>query len=228
MKLNDNSCEGRNIINCAMNFKLKYISFLLLIMFCSCKEKKAEQSVLSLPYFNTADFTPEWDKPNHKIPEFSFINQNGETVTNKTYNGSIYIADFFFTSCPGICPKLTKNMAILQEGYKNDDAIKLLSHTVMPWKDSVSVLKDYGLKNNVNSDKWHLVTGDKDALYNMARTGYFADEDFTKTQDESSFIHTENFVLVDKDGYIRGVYNGTLEIDVERLKRHIKILKQEI
>lgn len=208
---------------------MKYTLIILILILCfSCKEKKAKKSVSSLPYFNSADFTPEWDTPKHKIPKFSFIDQNGESITNKTYKDKIYIADFFFTSCPGICPKLTKNMAAIQEAYKVDKDIMLLSHTVMPWRDSVPLLKDYAKKHHVNSEKWHLVTGDKDALYNIARNGYFADEDFTKTQDESNFIHTENFVLVDKQGYIRGVYNGTLEIDVERLKRHIKILKQEI
>lgn len=199
----------------------------MLIFFSSCKEEKEANSVSSLPYFNSADFTPEWDTAKHKIPEFSFTNQNGILVTNKTYEDKMYIADFFFTSCPGICPKLTKNMASIQEAYKNDNDIMLLSHTVMPWRDSVPLLKDYAIKNNVLDNKWNLVTGDKDEIYQIARTGYFADEDFTKTQDESNFIHTENFVLVDKQGYIRGVYNGTLEIDIERLKRHIKILKRE-
>lgn len=211
-----------------MNINLKFIGFFLLMIFGSCKEKKGIHPVTSLPYFNSAEFTPEWDVPKHKIPQFSFVNQNGESVTNATFKDHIYIADFFFTSCPGICPKLTKNMGDVQETYKDDDDIKLLSHTVMPWRDSIPLLKAYAEKHHVDSSKWHLVTGDKDALYQIARTGYFADEDFTKTQDESNFIHTENFVLVDKQGYIRGVYNGTLEIDVERLKRHIKILKQEI
>ncbi|OEK07598.1 electron transporter [Flavivirga aquatica] len=212
-----------------MSFSKKYISLLFLVLVLySCKENKAKQKVAKLPYFNSADFTPQWTKGTHKIPDFSFINQNGEIVTNKTYEGKIYIVDFFFTSCPGICPKLTKNMGNLQEFYKNDEVIKLLSHTVMPWKDSISVLKDYAKNNNVNSIKWHLVTGDKEALYDIARHGYFADEDFKKTQDESEFIHTENFILVDKEGYIRGVYNGTLEVDVERLKRHVKILRSTI
>ena len=209
---------------------MKYsILILLVFIMTSCKNKQAESNeVAQLPYFNSTDFTPEWDKATHKIPEFSFTNQKGEAVTNKTYKNKIYIADFFFTSCPGICPKLTKNMGSLQEAYKNDADIMLLSHTVMPWKDSIPVLKDYAQKNHVNAEKWHLVTGDKGELYHIARTGYFADEDFIKTQDESDFIHTENFILVDKQGYIRGVYNGTLEIDVDRLKRHIEILKKEI
>ncbi|MBU2950077.1 SCO family protein [Tamlana agarivorans] len=210
-----------------MNFKLNYISVFVLVFFLSCKKEKKEQSVSSLPYFNSADFTPEWEVPKHKIPAFSFTNQNGMEVTNTTYAGKMYIADFFFTSCSGICPKLTKNMAVIQEIYKNDKDIMLLSHTVMPWRDSVPLLKEYAIKNKVLDHKWNLVTGNKEALYHIARTGYFADEDFTKTQDESNFIHTENFVLVDKNGYIRGVYNGTIPVDIERLKRHIAILKKE-
>jgi len=207
---------------------MKYIIVIFCLIIFSCKNETSKSNqVARLPYFNSADFTPKWDEVKHKIPDFSFVNQNGAIITNKTYEGHIYIADFFFTSCPGICPKLTKNMGALQTYYKDDSNIKLLSHTVMPWKDSVSVLKDYELKHHVNSEKWNLVTGDKDALYKIARTGYFADEDFAKTQDESDFIHTENFILIDKQGYIRGVYNGTLEVDVERLKRHIKILKHE-
>jgi protein SCO1/2 len=209
-----------------------YILIVVVILFVSCIEDKKKKDVAlnlvtELPYFDSADFTPRWEKPEHKIPKFSFINQNGETVTNKDYYGSIYIADFFFTTCPGICPKLEKNMSLLQEYYKNEDAIKLLSHTVMPWVDDVVKLKKYEEHNNINAQKWNLVTGDRDALYNIARNGYFADEDFVKTKDESEFIHTENFILVDKEGYIRGVYNGTIELDIKRLIRHIDILRKE-
>lgn len=204
-----------------------YILILSMFLVLSCKDEKKSKSVVSLPYFNSAHFTPEWNNPKHKIPGFSFVNQNGDIITNKTYQGKIYIADFFFTSCPGICPRLTKNMYSLQESYKDDDDIMMLSHTVMPWKDSVPVIKSYAIKNNVEDKKWNLVTGDKDELYSIARTGYFADEDFEITKDETEFIHTENFILVDKKGYIRGVYNGTLAIDIKRLKRHVKILKSE-
>ena len=112
--------------------------------------------------------------------------------------------------------------------YKNDNDVLLLSHTVMPWTDSIPVLNAYAKRNNINDKKWNLVTGNKNKLYSMARNGYFADEDFKKTKDESEFIHTENFVLVDKKGRIRGVYNGTLALDIRRLKRHIEILKKEI
>jgi protein SCO1/2 len=207
---------------------MKYFIFIAsIVALFSCKKGKKTKLITALPYFNSAKFTPEWEKPEHKIPDFKFTNQNGEIITNKTYEGKIYIADFFFTSCPGICTKLTKNKKNLQEAYKNEDDIMMLSHTVMPWKDSVPLLKSYAIKNNVNDKKWHLVTGNKDELYDIARTGYFADEDFEKTQNKSEFIHTENFILVDKNGFIRGVYNGTLTVDVERLKRHVKILKNK-
>ena len=187
-----------------------------------------KESATRLPYFNSAIFTPEWDKGNHKIPEFSFRNQNGELVNNETFAGKIYVADFFFTICPGICPKLTKNMGMLQETYQDDPGIKLLSHSVMPWNDTVDKLNVYAEKNKVRLPQWHLVTGDTDSIYDIARNGYFADEDFTKTQEASDFIHTENFILVDKQGYIRGVYNGTLPLEVKRLMRHIEILKKEL
>ena len=175
-------------------------SILIALILClfSCKESKKEPaSVTNLPYFNTADFTPEWKKGAHKIPSFSFTNQNGATVDNATFQGKIYVADFFFTTCPGICPKLTKNMGTLQETYKTDDSILLLSHTVMPWVDTVEKLEIYSRENEVDANKWHLVTGDQEALYAIARTGYFADDDFKKTQDEAAFIHTENFILVE-------------------------------
>ncbi len=187
-----------------------------------------EKAITELPYFNSADFTPEWGKGTHRIPDFSFTNHNGEEIREQTYKGEIYVADFFFTICPGICPKLTKNMGALQEEYEEDSEVMFLSHSVMPWNDSVPVLKEYAIEHEVNDKKWNLVTGDVNAIYKIAREGYFADEDFTKTLEPSNFIHTENFYLVDGEGYIRGVYNGTLEMDLERLKRHIDILKREL
>ncbi len=217
-----------------------YKNFSILVMtmsltMISCKEANSEpiaivqqeDPVTALPYFNTPDFTPQWDRPTHQIPAFSFTNQNGETVTNESYSGKIYVADFFFTICPGICPKLASSMSTLQATFKDDGDVLLLSHSVMPWHDTVEVLKEYAEINGVNDNKWNLVTGDKEALYNIARNGYFADEDFTKTQDPEKFIHTENFILVDENGHIRGVYNGTLDIDIKRLIRHIEILKKE-
>lgn len=220
-----------------MNYNKILFLIIVLVTFSSCVDKTknkenqnvtAAAEVTKLPYFDSALFTPVWEKGTHKIPEFSFTNQIGEQVTNKTYAGKIYVADFFFTICPGICPKLTKNMGVLQKAYKDDAAIMLLSHSVMPWNDTVDKLADYAEKNQVSLPQWNLVTGDTDEIYEIARNGYFADEDFVKTQAEDSFIHTENFILVDQEGYIRGVYNGTIALEVKRLMRHIEILKKEL
>lgn len=207
----------------------------LLSIFFSCKNELPVDKSKTLPFYNSAAFTPEWISENdanyskiHTIDSFEFTNQNGQKITNSTFEGKIYIADFFFTTCPSICPILAKNMGVIQEFYKEDITIMLLSHTVMPSVDSVEKIKEYAIEKGVIDQKWHLITGDRDEIYNIARTSYFADEDFKKTKDESEFIHTENFVLVDGKGRIRGVYNGTLGVDILRLKRHVKILKKEL
>lgn len=213
---------------------MKYWFYILVFFLLSCSNKNEVDKSTILPFYNSQDFTPEWipkhdDKYRkiHSVASFSLINQNGKTITNKDLKGKIYVADFFFTTCPSICPVLTKNMGKLQEFYKNDDDVMFLSHTVMPWVDTVEQLKEYAVNNNIDEGKWHLVTGEKEAIYSLARLSYFADEDFMKTKKASEFIHTENFVLVDKKGRIRGVYNGTLSLETKRLQKHIEILKKE-
>ncbi len=173
-----------------------------------------------------------WHHPDLTV-SYAFVicklmNHAAKGVTNKDFEGKIYIADFFFTICPSICPILAKNMGAIQKIYKDDDEVLLLSHSVMPLADSVEKIKEYAIEKEAIDNKWHLITGDRDKIYNLARTSYFADEDFKITKDKSEFIHTENFILVDKMGRIRGVYNGTLALDVKRLKRHIEILKNEV
>tara|TARA_B110000503_G_scaffold39995_1_gene65700 strand:- start:85 stop:735 length:651 start_codon:yes stop_codon:yes gene_type:complete len=214
---------------------MKFTSILLLFIICvSCKKEAFVDKTKTLPFYNSAAFTPEWIAESadayseiHTIAPFEFTNQNGEKITNQNFIGKIYVADFFFTTCPSICPILAKNMGSLQETYKEDENILLLSHSVMPWVDTVEKIKEYALEQKAIDGKWHLVTGKRDAIYKIARASYFADEDFKKTKEESEFIHTENFVLVGEKARIRGVYNGTLALDIQRLKRHIKILKRE-
>jgi protein SCO1/2 len=214
---------------------MKFTSILFLFIICvSCKKEAFVDKTKTLPFYNSEAFTPEWIAEStdayseiHTIAPFEFTNQNGKKITNQNFIGKIYVADFFFTTCPSICPVLSKNMGSLQEMYKEDENILLLSHSVMPWVDTVEKIKEYAIEQKAIDGKWHLVTGKRDAIYKIARASYFADEDFKKTKEESEFIHTENFVLVDKKGRIRGVYNGTLALDVQRLKRHIKILKRE-
>ncbi len=189
----------------------------------------------TLPFFNTADFTPEWPEQSsgniesiHRIPDFAFVNQDGDTVTKKSIQGKIVVADFFFTVCPGICPRLTASMGSIQETFQDDDDVILLSHSVTPDMDDVPRLKMYADVHHVISGKWHLLTGNRQDIYRIARHGYFADEETGLAKGENEFLHTENFILIDGNQRIRGVYNGTNPAEIERLIDDIRILKKEI
>ena len=203
----------------------------------SCSQQPEETApknsrVEKLPYFNEATFTPIWkdkvDQGFHSIPQFSLINQNNKTITNNTVDGKIYVANFFFSSCPGICPKMATNMVHLQEEFETDDDILLLSHSVTPKTDRVPVLKRYAERNGVIDGKWHLLTGDKNEIYTLGRTVYFVEEDLGLEKSVDEFLHTENFVLVDVNGHLRGIYNGLNKTDVNQLIADIKTLKKEI
>lgn len=163
----------------------------------------------------------------HTIAPFKFINQNGKVVTNKNYEGKIYVADFFFTTCQTICPKMTTNMTWLQEQIKNNPKVKLLSHTVFPDEDTVEVLKRYAKERGVIDSKWNLVTGKKEEIYKIARQSYLV----VKTgQPEELYdmVHTENFVLVDQKGRIRGFYDGTLLDEEKEGVKNVKQLLEDI
>jgi len=213
-----------------INRLLRVLFFSLTITLTfSCESPKH-----SLPYFNSLDYTPEWIAISdpaysaiHQISPFKFTNQNGEIITNEILDGKIYVADFFFTSCPSICPKLTEGMEQIQNSFKDDPQVKLISHTVMPWADSVAVLKNYASNKNVIDGKWHLLTGHEDSIYHLARTAYFADEDFGFTNDMEDFLHTDKFILVDGKRRIRGIYSGLLEAEIKRIIEDIQILKKE-
>tara|TARA_Y100000991_G_scaffold209432_1_gene189577 strand:- start:77809 stop:78489 length:681 start_codon:yes stop_codon:yes gene_type:complete len=161
----------------------------------------------------------------HKIPDFKLTNQNGKEITAKDYENKIYIADFFFTTCPGICPIMTENMNLLQKEFKNDNEIKLLSHTVNPEIDSVEQLKRYAIEKKVNDEKWNLVTGSRKQIYDLARKSYLVGMDSKFGLD--AIMHTQNFVLVDKEKNIRGIYDGTSSMSIDSLINDIKFLKKE-
>ena len=163
---------------------------------------------------------------NHTIKDFELINQNGEIVTNKNYENKIYVADFFFTRCTNICIAMAYNMSELQEFYKNDNDIMFLSHSVTPTIDSVSVLREYADNKGVIDAKWNVTTGNKKHIYELARKSYFA---VVEEGDggEDDFIHTEQFILVDKEKRIRGYYDGTEKEDMEKLKKDVALLKEE-
>lgn len=177
----------------------------------------------TLPIYNPADVNPElvdttvqYIAKNHFIADFSFTNQNGKTITQKDYEGKIYVADFFFTTCKSICPKMTTNLVDVQKEFLNNPKVKLLSFSVMPDIDSVSVLKDYAELNGVVDSKWNLVTGDKKAIYTMARKSYLAVKQ-GKPEEQYDMVHTENFVLVDSKKRVRGFYDGTKKEEIQRL-----------
>ena len=191
----------------------------------------ALQPKKTLPVYQPADFNPElvddslqYVRKYHTISDFSLVNQNGDTITQEDYRDKIYIADFFFTTCPSICPIMTENMAVIQDRILSDDEVLLLSHSVTPEIDSVPQLKKYALEKGVIDKKWNLVTGDKKQIYELARNSYLA----VKTDGDGGpfdMIHTENFILVDKEKRIRGTYDGTNPEDIENLLNDLELLK---
>lgn len=187
-------------------------------------EKKLPIYQPSMVSQELVDSTLHYKKKYHTIANFELINQNGVTITQKDYTDKIYVADFFFTTCPSICPIMTKNMAYIQNSILNDPDVLLLSHSVTPRIDSVEQLKKYALEKGVVDDKWNLVTGDKRQIYELARKSYLA----VKTDGDGGpydMIHTENFILVDKERRIRGFYDGTNSEDMEKLLGDLKILR---
>lgn len=205
----------------------------MIIVGCSSKNEKktVRKNPDVLPYFNSYDLTPQWGEgkevKKHKIAPFSFTNQDGKKVSKQDYDGKIYVSHFFFTSCTSICKVLINNMSLLQENFEGDENVKFISHSVTPEIDSVQKLKEYADYHQINSKQWSLVTGNKDEIYKIARESYFSDDDFKESKKASTFIHSENFLLVDPTGHIRGVYNGTLNIEIDRITNHIKLLKKE-
>ncbi len=205
--------------------KLIFIYFLSLILnSCLLDSKKL------LPIYNPTDFDSKLVdksirniKKNHTVKDFNLVNQNGIIVTSKDYENKIYVVDFFFTSCPSICPIMTDNMLKVQDEFINNDNIKLLSLSVTPEIDAVNVLKKYAIEKGVNDSKWNITTGSKKHIYELARKSYFAvlDQGDGGIQD---FIHTPNFILVDTKKQIRGIYDGTEDKEILRLINDVYLL----
>lgn len=219
-----------------LSFFRKYIPFFIVLgtlsiiiialFYTALKPKK------TLPIYTPSMVNPELvdstiqhiaNKKEHHIADFAFTNQNGKTITQKDYEGKIYVADFFFTTCQTICPMMTDNMTWLQTQIKNKPEVMLLSHSVTPDIDSVSVLKKYAQEKGVIDSKWNLVTGNKKDIYYIARKSYLAVKT-GKPEELYDMVHTENFVLVDSKRRVRGFYDGTKKEDVERLLADINFL----
>lgn len=220
------------------SFFAKYKLFGIVLLVLSALIITAIYQVLNpepkLKVYNPADFNPELVdstlqhvKKYHTVADFSFTNQNGETVTQQDYEGKIYVADFFFTTCLTICPIMTDHMVQIQQELREDPMVMLLSHTVTPEIDSVPRLKKYALDKGVDDTKWNLVTGAKKDIYRMARKSYLAVKDLPDGQ-EYGMMHTENFILVDTKRRIRGAYDGTDPEAITQLLTDIDILKKEL
>ena len=210
-----------------MNFK--YFKLFVLFYLLGCNSN----SITKLPYFISPDFTPQWvdNYPNqdtlHKIGDFSFINQNNEIINNNFIKDKIVVSNFFFTTCPSICPIMTSNLKRIQEKYEDKDEVRMISHSVTPWIDSVKILKNYEKLYNINPKIWQLVTGNKLDIYDLARKSNFAEEELGFRKENKEFLHTELVFLVDHKRHLRGVYNGTIILEIKRLLEDINLLINE-
>jgi protein SCO1 len=202
----------------ALNFLL---GFSLLI--ASCQEKK------TLPILgpkNTRIVAGQVDTVYHQIPAFRFLNQDSVWVSEKDMAGKIYIADFFFTSCPTICPKMKTQLLRIYERYAENDNIRILSHSIDPTYDTPSILKQYAARLQVKSPRWNMLTGDKAAIYKLGEKSYMVTAQEDKNE-AGGFVHSGAFILVDKNRHVRGIYDGTQEAEVNHLIEDIEILLQE-
>ena len=198
----------------------------------SCKNSKPK---LTLPFYNSPDFTPHFIQNHdevsrvitHTVDNFSFTNQDNKLITQKEIEGKIHVAYFMFTACGSICPRLTEEMKLIANAYQTDTSLVILSFSVTPWKDTPEKLKIYKENKNITKANWHFLTGNKATIYSLARTAYFAEEDLGFTKDSTQFLHTEHFILVDRFKRIRGIYNGTLQLEAEQLIKDIALLKTE-
>lgn len=216
--------------------RINLLAAAIVLQSCRGNDMKLPEEEIPLPFYISADLSPHWideDSPAydavHRIADFSFIDQNGANVTHETVEGKVYIANFFFTTCPGVCRLMTGELLAVQEAFgPGGDSVLILSHSVMPWVDTVEQLKHFEQVHRLDGSMWKLLTGPKEALYGIARASYFADEGFGKNVTGSAdFLHTENVMLIDRHRRIRGVYNGTSRLDIQRLIEDARQLLRE-
>ncbi len=213
-----------------MNTKGNYYWLLLIIPLIFVAwffiNKNEHKPLRTLPYFGQKNVVKNGDTTYHVVKPFCFTNQYNEKVTEETMKGKIYVTDFFFTTCQSICPIMSSELERVYKQFSHQEDILILSHTVSPEEDSVSVLKEYASMHGVKDRRWLFVTGDKKHLYDMARTSYLLNAE-EGNGDADDFIHTQNFALVDKEKHLRGFYDGTDSLDVSRLITDINLLLEE-
>ncbi len=225
MKIQLNQIAKKKRIGYYANFLMKpirFVSLLILLISFSCKNATNKQV---LPIFGEKKLS-NTDTIYHTIADFSFKNQFNETVSNQTVKSKIYVADFFFATCQSICPQMSTNLIEVQKAFLNDDSLLILSHSVNPLHDTVEVLNGYGIRYGAKKNKWHFLTGNKKQIYDLAKTSYLVNA-LEEDGSAEGFLHSELFLLIDTKGRIRGFYDGTDKVQVNKLITDIKLLKTE-
>jgi protein SCO1 len=206
--------------------KLSIINYQLSIIVCSLWLSGCNHSEKPLPIFGEREVVGT-DTVYHTVTDFQFVNQDSVIVTNETFKDKIYVADFFFTSCRTICPIMKSQMVRVNEAIKDMPDVLIVSHSIDPEYDTVGLLHDYAGRLGAKSNKWYFVTGKpRDYVFNIAQKSYFS----TAMEDKSEpdgFVHSGAFLLIDKEGRLRGKYDGTVEADVNRLLVDIERLRKE-
>lgn len=213
-----------------MTIKSKTYNFffvfgLILVALSSCQEKE-QRLPIEGPREALASVSGAADTVYHSIPDFAFVNQDSSVVTQDTFNNGIYVADFFFTTCPSICPIMKSQMLRVYEKYKGNDQVKILSHSIDPKHDTVAVLKDYAERLGVSGNQWHFVTGDKEEIFDLAQNSYMVSV-LTDEEAPGGVVHSGAFLLIDSKGRIRGHYDGTVAEEVDKLMSDMDILLRE-
>ncbi|PBQ34986.1 electron transport protein SCO1/SenC [Sphingobacteriaceae bacterium] len=205
---------------------------MLLLLFCffaiiyvNYSKRDKKDKVRLLPTLGNK-IVNDFDTTFHKVADFAFVNQSGDTITQKNVEGKNYVTEYFFTTCQSICPVMNKNMMTVAKVFEDDTTFKILSHTVKPEEDSIPVLKQYADMHEANAKNWWFLTGKKKELYDLARRSYLMNNE-EGNGDSDDFIHSQLFALVDKERHIRGFYDGTNSEDIQKLIKDIRLLEKE-
>ena len=206
----------------------RFVGLSFVLFFLSCQTTTKKENALLLPVIGEKRLAgvDGTDTIYHTIQPFSLVNQFNETITEKTIENKIYVADFFFATCQSICPKMSSQLVHVQNAFKNDSSVLILSHTVNPSHDTVEVLNGYAQSYGALKNKWHFLTGNKKAIYDMARYSYLVNA-LEEDGSAEGFLHSELFILVDAKKRIRGMYDGTDSVAVVKLISDIQLLKKE-
>lgn len=220
--------ENPELSTVAIRTNFTFISYFVICLFITACQQSKE-----VPYYNEANFNAlflndasEIDKL-HTIPNFEFMDQDSNLISQKTTNGKIYIANFFFTLCPSICPPMMQELKKVRDVFEDEENVLMLSHSITPWIDTVPNLKEYAIKHDIPSSKWYLLTGNEDSIYQIARHGYFSEKELGLKLGNDDYMHTENVILIDQDRHIRGIYKGTDAKEIGYLIEDIGALLRE-